>query len=223
MHKWTTNREGKTLHLVLRLRGDDAQQHVRHQWLRHHQNYCVCVVKPSTTPMTTWHEDPEHLPQRTWTPTLECKHDPKCAESRSQVLVVKIAHYIMAQVSHVRVISWSSRDERISSTLSPLFSSTSSSSHSSLISCYSSCTSSPTLREEVTLRTSPEWRWTPLTTPASSQVVSPSPTTSRRLTSSPSQSPRPTHSSPSKGSLEDVDYYDTRLKEILHYAHRVHA
>ena len=39
-----------------------------------------------------------------------------------------------------------------------------------------------------------------LTTPTSSQVMSPTPTTSRRLTSSPTRSPWPTHSSPSKGS-----------------------
>ena len=30
--------EGKTLHLVLLLRGDDARQHVRHQWQRDHQD-----------------------------------------------------------------------------------------------------------------------------------------------------------------------------------------
>ena len=111
-----------------------------------------------------------------------------------------IAHHIVAQVSLVRVISWSSHDARISSTLSPSFPSTSSSSHSSPISCTSSCTSSTTLRAVVTLRTSPERRRTLLTTPTSSQVMSPSPTTSWRLMSSPSQSPWPTHSSLSKGS-----------------------
>ena len=75
----------------------------------------------------------------------------------------------VAQVSLVRVISWSSHDERISSTLSPPFFSTSSSSHSSLTSCTSSCTSSTTLRTVATLRTSPERRWTLLTTLTSSQ------------------------------------------------------
>ena len=110
-----------------------------------------------------------------------------CALSSSQVLVVIIAHHILAQVSLARVISWSSQvslarviswsshDEHISSTLSPPFSSTSSSSHSSSTSCTSSCTSPTTLRAVVTLRTSPERRWTPLTTPTSSQVTSPSP------------------------------------------------
>ena len=81
-----------------------------------------------------------------------------------------IAHHIVAQVSFVRVISWSSHDERISSTSSPPFLSISSSSHSSSISCTSSCTSSTTLRAVVTLRTSLERRWTPLTIPASSHV-----------------------------------------------------
>ena len=42
--------------------------------------------------------------------------------------------------------------------------------------------------------------WTLLTTRTSSQVMSPTPTTSRRLTSSLTQSPWPTPSSPSKGS-----------------------
>ena len=53
--------------------------------------------------------------------------------------------------------------------MSPPFPSTSSSSHSSLTSCTSSCTSSTTLRAVATLRTSPERRWTLLTTPTSSQ------------------------------------------------------
>ena len=94
-----------------------------------------------------------------------------CAKSSSQVLVVIIPHHIVAQVLLVRVISWSSHDERISSTLSPPFPSTSSSFHSSLTSCTSSCTSSTTLRAVATLRTSPERRWTPLTTPTTSQKM----------------------------------------------------
>ena len=77
----------------------------------------------------------------------------------------------VAQVSLVRVISWSSHDERISSILSPPFPSTSSSSYSSLISCTSSCTSSTTLRAVATLRTSLERRWTLLTTPTSSHMT----------------------------------------------------
>ena len=86
------------------------------------------------------------------------------------------------------------------STLSSPFPSTSSSSHSSSISCTSSCTSSTTLRAVASLCTPPERVWTLLTTPTSSQVMSPRTKTSRRLTSSPTQSPWPSHSSPSKGS-----------------------
>ena len=41
--------------------------------------------------------------------------------------------------------------------------------------------------------------------------------------SSPSQSPGPTHSSPEQRFLEDVDYDDTALEEMLHNAHRVHV
>ena len=55
-----------------------------------------------------------------------------------------------------------------SSTLSSPFHPTSSSSHSSSISCSPSCTST-TLRVVLTLRTSPERRWTLLTNPTSSQ------------------------------------------------------
>ena len=66
----------------------------RHQWQRDHQGYCVCVVKPSTTPMTSWPPRPRApSTQRTWTSTREwCTRDPMCAYSSSQVLVVMIAH-----------------------------------------------------------------------------------------------------------------------------------
>ena len=60
--------------------------------------------------------------------------------------------------------------ERFSSTLSSPFHPTSSSSHSSSISCSPSCASCTTSRAVVTLRTSPERRWTPLTNPTSSQM-----------------------------------------------------
>ena len=134
--------------------------------------YCVCVVKThdtndnvTTKTQSTFHT--KHMNIDTWS---------ECARSSlvcffSQVLVVMIAHHIVAQVSLVRVISWSSHDERISSTLSPPFPSTSSSSHSSLTSCTSSCTSSTALRAVATLRTSPERRWTQLTNPTSSQIT----------------------------------------------------
>ena len=107
-----------------------------------HLVYCVCVVKThdtndnvTTKTQNTFHT--KHMNIDTWS---------ECARSSlvcfvGQVLVVMIVHHIVAQVSLVRVISCSSHDERISSTLSPPFPSTSSSSHSSLIFCTSSCTS----------------------------------------------------------------------------------
>ena len=60
----------------------------------------------------------------------------------------------VAQVPLVLVISWSSHDERIFSTLSPPFPSFNSSLHSSSISCTSFCTFSTTLKAEATLRIS---------------------------------------------------------------------
>ena len=91
-------------------------------------------------------------------------------------------------------------DERISSTLSSPFPSTSSSPHPLSISCSPACTSSTTLRAVFLLRTSPKKRWSLLTSLTSPQVMSPCPTTSWRLMSSPSQSPWPNHISPSNGS-----------------------
>ena len=110
-------------------------------------------------------------------------------------------------------------DERVSSTLSPPFSTTCSS-HSSFISCTSSCTSSTTLRAVASLCTPPKRVWTLLTTPTSSQVTSPTPTTSRRLASSPTEAL--THPQFSEqGFLEDVEYDDTALEDMLREAHRV--
>ena len=77
-------------------------------------------------------------------------------------------------------------DERISSTLSAPFPSTSSSSHSSCIFCTSSCTSSTTLRAVASLSTPPKRVWTLLTTPTSVQVMSLRPQGDR---SSPTQGP----------------------------------
>ena len=59
-------------------------------------------------------------------------------------------------------------DERISSTLSPPFSSSSSSSHSSFIPCTSSRTSSTSLRAVASLCTPPKRVWTLLTRPTPS-------------------------------------------------------
>ena len=104
-------------------------------------------------------------------------------------------------------------------TLGPPFPSTSSSSHSS----FTSCTSSTTLRAVASLCTQPTGVWTLLTTPTSSQVVSPTPTTSRRLPSSPTQESL-THPQFSKqGFLEDVEYDDTALEDMLREAHRFHV
>ena len=112
--------------------------------------------------------------------------------------------------------TWSSHDERISSTLSPPFPSTSSSSHSSLTSCTSSCTSSTTLRAVATLRTSPERRWTPLTTGYEPNAYDLKETYVESYTES------LTHPQFSEqGFLEDVEYDDTALEDMLHEAHRV--
>ena len=106
------------------------------------------------------------------------------------------------------------------STLSPTFSSTYSSSHSSFISCISSCISSTTLRDVVSLCTPPNKVWTLLNTLTSSQVMSPTPTTSRKLTSSPTQSPWPPppphpHTQFSKqGFFKNVEYDDTALEDM---------
>ena len=134
-----------------------------------------------------------------------------------------IAHHIVAQVSFVRVISWSSHDERISSTLSPPFPFTSSSSHSSLTSCTFSCISSTTLRAVATLRTSRETRWTLLTTPTSSQVYEPT-AGDPKETYVESYTESLTHPQFSEqGFLEDVEYDDTALEDMLLEAHRVHV
>ena len=132
-----------------------------------------------------------------------------------------IAHHIVAQVS-VRVSSWSSHDERISSTLSPPFPSTSSSSHSSSISCTSSCTSSTTLRAVVTLRTSPERRWTD-STDESYLLPGYEPKNYDLMeTYVESFTESLTHPQFSEQRLlEDVNYDDTALEEKLHNAHRV--
>ena len=104
--------------------------------------------------MTTWRPRPRApSTQRTWTLTRECA----VLLFVSQVLFVMIhTPHRMAQVCLVRASHVHTWSERISSTLSPPFSSSSSSPHSSLTSRTSSCTSSTTLRA-VALRPSP-WR-----------------------------------------------------------------
>ena len=129
----------------------------------------------------------------------------------------------MAQVVRVSHVIHAC-SERHSSTLSSPFHPTSSSSHSPSISRSPCCTSSTTLRAVVTLRTPPKRRWTQLTNPTSTQVMSLRSTSSWRLMSSPSQSPSLTQPQFSEQRfLEDVDYDDTALEEMLHNAHRVHV
>ena len=63
-----------------------------------------------------------------------------------------------------------------------------------------------------------------MTRPTPSQVMSPTPTTSRRLTSSPTQSSWPrSRSSPRQGFPEDAEYDDAALEDMLREAHRVHV
>ena len=129
----------------------------------------------------------------------------------------------VAQVSLVRVVSWSSHDERISSTLSPPFPCTSSSSHSSLTPCTSSCTSSTTLRAVATLRTSPKSVWTLLTRPTSLTGYEPN-AYDLKETYVESYTESLTHPQFSEqGFLEDVEYDDTAFEDTLPEAHRVHV
>ena len=116
--------------------------------------YYVCVVKPSDTndnvttdTQSTFHT--KHINVDTWVrSSLVC--------FVSQVLVVMIhTLHRMAQVCLVRASHVHTWSERISSTVSPPFSSSSSFPHSSSTSCTSFCTSSTTLRA-VALRTSPQ-------------------------------------------------------------------
>ena len=110
------------------------------------------------------------------------------------------------------------------STLSPPFPSTSSSSHSSFTSCTSSCTSSTSLGAVASLCTPPQRVWTLLTTSTSSQVISPRTTTSCMETYVESFSESLTHPQFSKqGFLEDLEYDDTALEDMLREAHRVHV
>ena len=174
----------RTLHLVLRMRGDTERQDARHQWQRDHQD------------QSTFHT--AHMNFKTWIDArvIPCAHSPVVRFWSSW-----FAHHIVAQVWLVRVSHvLHACSGRYSSTLSSPFHPTSSSPHSSSISFSPSCTSSTTLRAVVTLRTSPKRRWCPLTNSTSTQVMSPRTTTSWRLMSSPLQSPWHSHSSPSNGS-----------------------
>ena len=167
--------------------------------------YCVCVVKPSdkthdtnddVSTKTQSTSDTAHMNLNTWIDArvIPCAHSPVVRFWSSWS-----AHHIVAQVVRVSHVIHAC-GERHSSTLSSPFHPTSSSSHSLSISCSPSCSSSATLRAVVTLRIPPKRRWSLMTSLTSPQVMSPRTTTSWRLMSSPSQSPWPSHSSPSNGS-----------------------
>ena len=114
-------------------------------------------------------------------------------------------------------------DELFSSTLSPPFSCTSSSSHSSFISCTSSRTSSTSLRAVASLCTPPKKVWTLLTTPTPSQVYEPNAHDLKETyVESYTESLTPPQFS-KQGFLEDVEYDDTALEDMLREAHRVHV
>ena len=106
-------------------------------------------------------------------------------------------------------------NERFSSTLRSPFHPTSSSSHSLSISCNFSCISSTTLRAVVTLRTSPKRRWSLMTSPNNYDLKE---TYVESLTESVTEL-----QFSEQRFLEDVDYDDTALEEMLHNAHRVHV
>ena len=135
----------------------------RHQWQRDHQGYCVCVVKPSTTPMTTWPPRPRTLPHSA--------HEHWHVSAQFSCLLVRFLSswftHCTAWLKGVAHVTSSMHEVCGSpSTLNPPFPSTSSSSHSSFVSCTSSCTSSTTLRAVASLCTPPKeyglsWRLLP--------------------------------------------------------------
>ena len=109
------------------------------------------------------------------------------------------------------------------STLSPPFTSTSFSSHSSLISRTSSCTSSTNLRAVATLRTSPERE---MDSTDESYFLTYYEPKNFRLLETYVESFTETLTLPQFSEqrfLEEVDYDDTALEEMLHNAHRVHV
>ena len=164
------------------MRGETERQDVRHQWRRDNQD--------------------QHSAHETRHLTSECARS--LLVSFVQSCVVIITHCTPHRVAQVvRVFALISSMHEVSVTLRlwalhsiqlPLFF------YSSSIS-RSSCCQSLLLRElVVTLCTPPTRRWTLLTNPTHTQVMSPMISTSWRLMSSPSQSPWPSNSSPSNGS-----------------------
>ena len=109
------------------------------------------------------------------------------------------------------------------STLSSPFHPTSSSSHSPSISCSPCCSSSTSLRTVATLRTPPKRRWgstdeSYLRTGYEPKNYDLMETYVESLTESPTQP-----QFPEQRFLEDVDYDNTSLEEMLHNAHREHV
>ena len=191
----------RTLHLVLRMRGEDA----RHQWQRDHQ-------------------DPEHLPHKAhehWHVKWMCARFSSLFCSVFVILTPWFAHHIVAQVVRVSHVIHAC-SERHSSTLSSPFHPTAASSHSPSISRSPCCTSSTTLRAVVTLRTPPKKEegihWRVLLTGYGPKNHDFKETYVESLTESltPPQLPE-------QRFLADVDFGDTALDEMRHNAHRVHV
>ena len=188
--------------------------------------YYVFVVKPSTTPMTTWPPRPRTpSTQRTWTLTREC----------AVLLFVRQVRVVMVHIAPhgSRVLRMSSHPcMKCAVLLRPWvlhsFPLPHLPIHPSFISCTSSCTSSTTLRAVASLCTPPKRVWTILTTPTSSQVYEPNAydlkeTYVESYTES-LTSPSPSTPQFSKQEfLEDVEYDDTALEDMLREAHRVHV
>ena len=133
-----------------------------------------------------------------------------------------IAHHIVAQVVRVSHVIHAC-SERHSSTLSSPFHPTSSSSHSPSISCSPCCSSSTSLRISCNTACSAKQEMEStdescLSTGYEPQNYDHMETYVESLTESLTQP-----QFPEQRFLEDVDYDDTALEEMLHNAHRVHV
>ena len=169
--------------LELRMRGETERWDVRHQWQRENQDQ----HKARETRHLMW-----------W--TRECARSLLVSSCSVCVVILTPATHCVAQ--DVRVFVSSHPCTKWAFTLSTLSSPfhAISSSHSSSIWSSSCCPSTSTrLSSKIPCATSPR-RWGQLTSPSPTQVMSPRTTSSRRLKSSPSQSPWPSNGSPSNGS-----------------------
>ena len=130
--------------------------------------YCVCMVKPSTTPMTTWQpRSRQTSTQSTWNSSLDW-HEHVFRPLR--LLRHKHIHELHTTSRGSKVWCMLSHPWMKCAVLPRLWSPLSFTSISSLSSCTSSCTSFPTLRAVAISRTSLERKWTLLTTPTSSHI-----------------------------------------------------